>query len=184
MQTKTHTSLLLSYATGPDGLVNGFGVLSTLQSQDGGGGGCKRCKLRHAQCLLLSYATWPQMVSELVWFGVGFYSAFMVGDKVEVFTKTHEPDAQARHWTSDGWVCWFEVLGWDLLFIHRRGGGKRCKPRHTQVSCTCLQLGLLIDELITQVIISIELDIQPSEDNDHSNEWRVIISNWRWIQIN
>ncbi|XP_072170714.1 heat shock protein 75 kDa, mitochondrial-like [Diadema setosum] len=35
-------------------------------------------------------------------FGVGFYSAFMVGDKVEVYTCSHQPDAQAWYWCSDG----------------------------------------------------------------------------------
>jgi len=35
-------------------------------------------------------------------FGVGFYSAFMVADKVEVFSKSHTPGAQGWKWTSDG----------------------------------------------------------------------------------
>ncbi|XP_046748301.1 heat shock protein 75 kDa, mitochondrial [Diprion similis] len=35
-------------------------------------------------------------------FGVGFYSAFMVADKVEVFTKSYEKDAEGLHWQSDG----------------------------------------------------------------------------------
>ncbi|XP_050495803.1 heat shock protein 75 kDa, mitochondrial [Bombus huntii] len=35
-------------------------------------------------------------------FGVGFYSAFMVADKVEVFTKSYAPDAEGFCWTSDG----------------------------------------------------------------------------------
>ncbi|XP_041459560.1 heat shock protein 75 kDa, mitochondrial-like [Lytechinus variegatus] len=35
-------------------------------------------------------------------FGVGFYSAFMVGDKVEVFSKSHQKDAKAWYWCSDG----------------------------------------------------------------------------------
>lgn len=37
-------------------------------------------------------------------FGVGFYSSFMVGQKVEVFTRSHKPDATGFKWTSDGWV--------------------------------------------------------------------------------
>ena len=37
-------------------------------------------------------------------FGVGFYSSFMVGDKIEVFTKSHEPGSQGYHWVSDGYV--------------------------------------------------------------------------------
>ncbi len=35
-------------------------------------------------------------------FGVGFYSAFMVADKVVVMSRSHQPDAQAWAWTSDG----------------------------------------------------------------------------------
>ena len=34
-------------------------------------------------------------------FGLGFYSAFMVADKVEIFTKSYK-DAPAVHWTCDG----------------------------------------------------------------------------------
>uniref|UniRef100_A0A6A7FR49 Heat shock protein 75 kDa n=2 Tax=Hirondellea gigas TaxID=1518452 RepID=A0A6A7FR49_9CRUS len=35
-------------------------------------------------------------------FGVGFYSVFMVADKVEVFTRTRSQDAVGYKWTSDG----------------------------------------------------------------------------------
>ncbi len=35
-------------------------------------------------------------------FGVGFYSAFMVATKVEVFTRSHQPDETGWLWTSDG----------------------------------------------------------------------------------
>lgn len=35
-------------------------------------------------------------------FGVGFYSAFMVAEKVEVYTKSHKPDSVGLKWTSDG----------------------------------------------------------------------------------
>mgnify|MGYP000886205124 CR=1 FL=1 len=34
-------------------------------------------------------------------FGVGFYSAFMVSEKVEIITKSHK-DSPATHWTCDG----------------------------------------------------------------------------------
>ena len=35
-------------------------------------------------------------------FGVGFYSAFMVGDKVEVFSRSWKPESENLVWTSDG----------------------------------------------------------------------------------
>ncbi|NWV01097.1 TRAP1 protein, partial [Upupa epops] len=35
-------------------------------------------------------------------FGVGFYSAFMVADKVEVFSQSVEPGCPGYHWSSDG----------------------------------------------------------------------------------
>ena len=35
-------------------------------------------------------------------FGLGFYSAFMVSDKVEIVTKSYKEDAEAVHWECDG----------------------------------------------------------------------------------
>ncbi|GFS35703.1 heat shock protein 75 kDa, mitochondrial [Trichonephila inaurata madagascariensis] len=35
-------------------------------------------------------------------FGVGFYSTFMVADKVEVYSKSHVPESKAYKWVSDG----------------------------------------------------------------------------------
>jgi molecular chaperone HtpG len=35
-------------------------------------------------------------------FGLGFYSAFMVSDKVEIFTKSFRPDTKAVRWECDG----------------------------------------------------------------------------------
>lgn len=35
-------------------------------------------------------------------FGVGFYSTFMVGSKIDVYTKSYEPGSQGYLWTSDG----------------------------------------------------------------------------------
>ncbi|WP_452224126.1 molecular chaperone HtpG [Lacinutrix chionoecetis] len=35
-------------------------------------------------------------------FGLGFYSAFMVAEKVEIITKSHKDGTTAAHWTCDG----------------------------------------------------------------------------------
>ncbi|XP_014675493.1 PREDICTED: heat shock protein 75 kDa, mitochondrial-like [Priapulus caudatus] len=35
-------------------------------------------------------------------FGVGFYAAFMVAEKVEVFSLSHKPGSKGLHWVSDG----------------------------------------------------------------------------------
>jgi molecular chaperone HtpG len=35
-------------------------------------------------------------------FGVGFYSAFMVAEKVTIYTRSFRPDAESGVWTSDG----------------------------------------------------------------------------------
>src|SRR5690554_2580877 len=35
-------------------------------------------------------------------FGLGFYSAFMVAEKVEIITKSYLEDTEAAHWTCDG----------------------------------------------------------------------------------
>ena len=35
-------------------------------------------------------------------FGLGFYSAFMVADKVEIISKSFQEDSEAIHWSCDG----------------------------------------------------------------------------------
>lgn len=40
-------------------------------------------------------------------FGVGFYSAFMVADKVDVYTKSSQPNSIGLHWSSNGFVLFF-----------------------------------------------------------------------------
>ncbi|CDW57190.1 heat shock protein 75 kDa, mitochondrial [Trichuris trichiura] len=39
-------------------------------------------------------------------FGVGFYSAFMIADKIEVITKKHDPGSKGYRWMSEGAECY------------------------------------------------------------------------------
>ena len=41
----------------------------------------------------------PSLIGQ---FGVGFYSAFMVGTKVTVYTRSYKPEEAGWIWTSDG----------------------------------------------------------------------------------
>lgn len=45
-------------------------------------------------------------------FGLGFYSAFMVSDKVEIITRSYREGAEAAHWTCDG-TTEFEIAPTD-----------------------------------------------------------------------
>jgi len=47
-------------------------------------------------------------------FGVGFYSCFMVADKVEVFTKSMDPNAVGYVWKSEGYFSKFYYIYLDL----------------------------------------------------------------------
>ena len=63
-------------------------------------------------------------------FGVGFYSVFMVADKVTIRTRSFRPDAKAVEWTSDGLGTYTVVeLEEDLprgttLTVHLKEDGK------------------------------------------------------------
>ncbi len=44
-------------------------------------------------------ATKDQIIGQ---FGLGFYSAFMVAENVEIFSQSHQDGTEAAHWTCDG----------------------------------------------------------------------------------
>ena len=69
-------------------------------------------------------------------FGVGFYAAFMVSDKVTVYSRSYESDSQGWSWTSDG------KGGYDLepvddlprgtkIVVHLKDDEKRYAEKHT-----------------------------------------------------
>ena len=37
-------------------------------------------------------------------FGVGFYSSFMVGSKIDVYSKSYRSGSEGYFWTSDGYL--------------------------------------------------------------------------------
>jgi HSP90 family molecular chaperone len=45
-----------------------------------------------------------QVESVIGRFGCGFYSTFMVADRVEIYTRSAQPDSVGYHWISDGYV--------------------------------------------------------------------------------
>ncbi|XP_050959181.1 heat shock protein 75 kDa, mitochondrial [Labeo rohita] len=45
---------------------------------------------------------WRSSSSIIGQFGVGFYSAFMVADKVDVYSQSAEPGVAGYKWSSDG----------------------------------------------------------------------------------
>lgn len=69
-------------------------------------------------------------------FGVGFYSTFMVGDKIDVYTKSHKPGSEGLYWTSDG-VGSYEiskadgVLRGTKVVIHLKEDDKRFSLKAT-----------------------------------------------------
>lgn len=48
-------------------------------------------------------------------FGVGFYSSFMVADKVDVYTQSYKLDSPSYKWSSDGSVA--ILINFMLQFI-------------------------------------------------------------------
>lgn len=51
---------------------------------------------------LEQYKDYEQQQQLIGFFGLGFYAAFMVADKVEIITKSYQKEAEAVHWTCDG----------------------------------------------------------------------------------
>ena len=69
-------------------------------------------------------------------FGVGFYAAFMVGDKVSVYSRSYEEDAQGWCWTSDGKGGYELEPAADLprgtkIVVHLKEDEKRYAEKHT-----------------------------------------------------
>ena len=57
-----------------------------------------------ARDFVSKYEKKDQDHSLIGYFGLGFYSAFMVSHEVEIFTRSFKPESQAVHWKSDGSV--------------------------------------------------------------------------------
>ena len=51
---------------------------------------------------LEQYKEHEQQQQLIGFFGLGFYAAFMVADKVDIITKSYQKEAEAVHWTCEG----------------------------------------------------------------------------------
>jgi hypothetical protein len=72
----------------------------------------------------------PSLIGQ---FGVGFYSSFMVGAKVTVFTRSYKPEETGWIWSSDGVNSYDIESGHDSLARHEdryqpKGSGSRVLP--------------------------------------------------------
>ncbi len=56
-------------------------------------------------------------------FGLGFYSSFMVSDKVEIFTRSYKDGARSVHWSCEGYARVYD-------------GGDRRRPRPRNIDRT------------------------------------------------
>ncbi len=60
-------------------------------------------------------------------FGLGFYSAFMVADKVEIISRSYQAsENEAAHWECDG------STEFELDRNHKKRSWHRCYPSHQQ----------------------------------------------------
>lgn len=51
-------------------------------------------------------------------FGVGFYSAFMVADKIEVYTRSSKSGLSGFKWNSDGYVLFYLSIQSNILITN------------------------------------------------------------------
>ncbi len=71
-------------------------------------------------------------------FGLGFYAAFMVAEKVEITTRSYQEDAAPIHWTCDGTTS-FKIskavkkeVGTDIVLHIAQDSEEFLKPSHIQ----------------------------------------------------
>ncbi len=89
-------------------------------------------------------------------FGLGFYSAFMVAKKVEIITKSYQKDAQATHWSCDGSTN-FEIhptekseVGTEVILHLAEDAEEFLKPERIQAildkHCRFLPIEIVFDQ--------------------------------------
>ncbi|CDG49472.1 molecular chaperone HtpG [Cardinium endosymbiont of Bemisia tabaci] len=91
-------------------------------------------------------------------FGLGFYSAFMVAKKVEIITKSYQVDAQATHWSCDG-STHFEIystekseVGTEVILHLAEDAEEFLKPERIQAilnkHCRFLPIEILFNQKV------------------------------------
>ncbi len=112
----------------------------------------------------------------LIWqFWVGFYSAFMVADKVEVDSKTNE--SEANKWISD-WKTGYELVS----------GEKKERWTRVEIFLNEANKELLSEWKIKELVkkysnyapTPIMLEVEEKEEKD----WKEVIKGKKWEQIN
>src|SRR6185437_10035437 len=105
-------------------------------------------------------------VNQIGQFGVGFYSAFMVADKVEVFSRK-AGDAQGWRWTSDGRGTFTVAPAEDVargarIVLHLKDDAKEFTEPHRlkQIVRT------YSDHIALPVILDPAADAKPKKDGD------------------
>ena len=106
-------------------------------------------------------------------FGVGFYSAFVVADRVEVYSrKAGLPAAQGVHWSSDGQGSYTI----DTLERAERGTAVVLHlPESQQEFCDGHRLRSIIRKYSDHISVPIEMPREASEDDDgEAPQWEVV----------
>ncbi|CAH2560248.1 molecular chaperone HtpG [Cardinium endosymbiont of Oedothorax gibbosus] len=110
-------------------------------------------------------------------FGLGFYSAFMVAKKVEIITKSYQASSQATHWSCDGSTN-FEIhptekseVGTEVILHLAEDGEEFLKPKRIHAildkHCRFLPIEIVFDKKVINDTMPLWIkrpsDLQPED---------------------